>query len=133
MAKCCGGSSRTQQRAGAAVQGLAAPVTTAPADGRVKMRFRGQQRGGVTFNINRRSYQGGNNPLQQFIRAHPDDVDGLLKTGQWERVHEQTDEPPVDLLALVASAGEGVDASSSPIGPPPDPVAPFVPEADHAD
>ena len=126
MSGCCGGSRQTQAAAAAAGAGLAAPEEEPLLNGRVRMEFIGPERGSMTFTVNRRSYRGGNNTVDRYVDALAEDVEGLERTGKWRRVPRAA--PPEQLLALVADAG-GDPAASVSIGPPPEPIGPFVPEA----
>lgn len=53
----------------------------------VRLEFVGERVGGVTYNGKEgRSYVGGNNALERYINAHPDDVSKLVSTGDWKVV-----------------------------------------------
>ena len=53
----------------------------------VRMEFTGERQGAVTYyGVAGRQYRGGNNALERYINAHPDDVAKLESTGDWKRV-----------------------------------------------
>lgn len=53
----------------------------------VRLEFTGERQGAVTYyGLAGRSYRGGNNPLERYINAHPDDVAKLVSVGDWKVV-----------------------------------------------
>lgn len=141
MGSCCGGNGAAIMAAKQAFQGVlpetesgltirrtaqgrgAAPVvdTAAPV---VRLQFTGQRTGAVTYRGNAgREYRGGNNPQNRFINAHPDDVDKLLATGQWQRVGLATPPAPLPRVQPPAEPEPRPDQ----IGPLPTRPAPYSP------
>lgn len=53
----------------------------------VKLEFTGTTQGGITYpGLEGRRYIAGNNDLERFIDAHPDDVEKLVATGYFRVV-----------------------------------------------
>ena len=95
------------------------PVIQTAADGGlsfvpVRMEFTGRRTGAVTYvgqAGSGRQYRGGNNPSNKYANVHPDDVESLLKSRDWQKVGIITAAP----------------VSSRPIAPKPGPAPVPVP------
>lgn len=60
----------------------------------VRLEFTGSQIGSMTYNVNGKSYRGGNNPINKFVDARPEDVDRLVSFGIWRIVRPALPEIP---------------------------------------
>lgn len=60
----------------------------------VRLEFIGSQTGSMTYNVNGKSYRGGNNPINKFVDARPEDVERLVSFGIWRVVRPALPEIP---------------------------------------
>ena len=93
MARCCGGNGAAilaAKRAAMRAAGESAPVQRITGGNNsmdtIRMEYIGENRGAISFRVNGRNYRGGNNPINRFANAHPDDVEDLILLGRWRRV-----------------------------------------------
>lgn len=132
MAKsCCGGNGEALMAARLAYDGtpldmggLSVNITTkngrlenmtnpqgGPSDGiaPVRMEFTGERQGAVTYyGVQGRSYRGGNNSLERYINAHPDDAAKLASTGDWKVIGAPVLPEITDILQEKREAREQV-------------------------
>ena len=90
MGGCCGGNGESIIKAKNIIQGLQGGVMpeqmkSNPPSNRVRMEYIGSNQGAIGFQINGRVYRGGDNPLDRYTDALPEDVEGLRMTGRWRQ------------------------------------------------
>lgn len=112
MTNCCGGDASAILAAKAAIAAThpnyfelppeqSAPAQSAPTS--VRLEFIGEQIGAQTYHgFNGRTYRGGNNHLERFIDAHPDDVNRLCGFGVWQIVTQ----PPAPVIMQAEAVAE---------------------------
>lgn len=91
MASCCGGVDKALEQLRRYNEDTATIATAPPKDGKVRMRFVGEERGSVTYGgpgitKSGKRYVGGNNVFDRYVDAEPEDVVWLEGTGKWKRV-----------------------------------------------
>lgn len=121
MSECCGGNDEAILAAKRAVafsygdaEGVAkyAPrpetlnaITSGITPLMVRLEFTGSQAGPIPFmGGNGRQYRGANSVKYKYIDAHPDDVERLVNTGQWQRVEVISPIPEPPIVETLVSA-----------------------------
>jgi hypothetical protein len=93
---CCGGGDKVIMQAKKILGLVDAPMSNIPdaairtGNGSLRLEFVGVQTGSVTFRgKGGRIYRGGNNTLDKYVNADPEDAGALLSTGVWKPVLQQ--------------------------------------------